>query len=86
VKQGNALDMTRDFPDFIPIAHQDVKFWYTVEEVVKPVVIAYMVYLQTGNGEWLKRHGEIEVLRRTMTTLFKLDRVSDAMGSPKINE
>ena len=70
-----ALDMVRDFPDFIPIAHRDVRFWYNVEQVVKPVVIAYMVYLQTGSDLMLRRHGEVEVLRRTMTKLFNLDRI-----------
>lgn len=70
VSNNQNIDM-KDFPEVIPMYH-GVKVWHSIEEVAKPLIIAYMKYLQSGREESLRSYGDVQLLKETMTRLFHL--------------
>jgi len=60
-----------DFDTYVPLFN--VKFYYGVERVITPILVAYMQLLTTDNDTELKLHGDVKILRKTLTKLYKLE-------------
>jgi len=59
-----------DFEDYVPL--YNTKFYHGVERVMTPILVAYVRFLATNNDSDLQLHGDVKLLRRALTKLYKL--------------
>ena len=62
-----------DFPEPIPLTNP--YFWKSVDDLVKPIMVAYLISLKNDNDDELRRFGRVDQLHGTINKLFNIEKV-----------